>query len=158
MMLHRGKQVMVVGAFLLMGVAGFAVAGGTPEGVVNTTDGIAIAGYDPVAYFTLGEATEGDPQYSFEWDNAEWHFVSTEHRDMFADDPQRYAPHYGGYCAYAASQSQVQPADPQLWTIHNGRLFLNLNQDFQDQFRADIDTNIQEADRNWPALRAGLEN
>ena len=75
---------------------------------------------------------------------------------MFADDPERYAPKFGGYCAFAASQGQVAEGDPELWTIHDHRLYLNLNERFQRRFREDLPGNIAAAEENWPALRAEL--
>ena len=144
-------------AVLLMVPAVWSAAAGQHEGAVNTEDGVAIQGWDPVAYFTLGEPTEGSAQYSVEWDGAEWWFASAEHRDMFADDPERYAPKYGGYCAWAASQGEVSDIDPDQWAIEGGRLYLNRNARFHRRFHADLAANIAAADRNWPALRAELE-
>ncbi|TVR33818.1 MAG: YHS domain-containing protein [Spirochaetaceae bacterium] len=144
-------------AVLLMVPAVWSAAAGQHEGAVYTEDGVAIKGYDPVAYFTLGEPTQGSAQYSVEWDGAEWWFAGTEHRDMFADDPERYAPRYGGYCAYAAAQGSVSDIDPDQWAIEDGRLYLNRNARFHRRFHADLAANIAAADQNWPALRAKLE-
>lgn len=152
---RAGRRMSLVAAIAMFPVS-VAVAGGTPEGVVNASEGIAIGGYDPVAYFELGEPTVGSAAHSFDWDGAEWRFASAEHRDRFSANPERYAPAYGGYCAFAAAENQVAIGDPELWTIHDGRLFLNLNARFQRQFRDDIDANIERADSNWPELRAGL--
>ncbi len=143
---------------IVLASAAQAFAGGTPEGVVNSSDGIAIDGYDPVAYFTLGKPTLGESQYSFEWDGAQWYFASQEHLRMFAEEPDRYAPSYGGYCAFAAARNQVADGDPELWTIHGGRLFLNLNDSYHGRFRDDIESNIDKADANWSGLRADLED
>ena len=155
--LDRRAAVSVLALALMVLPTAWAVAGGRQEGPVNTTDGVAIRGYDPVAYFTLGEATEGNAEYTFDWDGAEWHFASAEHRDLFAHDPQRYAPQYGGYCAFAAAQNQVADGDPALWTIHDDRLYLNLNTRVERQFRDDLPGNIAAATANWPGLRARLE-
>lgn len=152
----RIRLIALAGSLLVLPVA-WVSAAGEHEGAVNTTDGVAIRSYDPVAYFTLGEPTEGSEQYSYEWDGAEWHFASAEHRDRFAEDPEAYAPRYGGYCAYAASQNEVADGDPELWTIHDGRLYLNLNARFQRRFRDDLPGNIASADANWPGLREELE-
>lgn len=152
---HGGRLMALIVVLALVPVA-VAFTGGTPEGVVNSSEGIAIDGYDPVAYFTLGEPTVGSADHALEWDGAEWRFASAEHLELFADDPERYAPGYGGYCAFAASQNRIAIGDPELWTIHEGRLFLNLNERFQRQFREDIAANIELADENWPALRTEL--
>jgi len=145
-----------VAAVLLLVPAAMAFAGGDHEGVINTTDGVAIEGYDPVAYFTLGEPTQGSDVHVHEWDGAQWWFASAEHLEMFASDPERYAPRYGGYCSFAAARNQVATGDPLLWTIEDDRLYLNLNERFQRQFRDDLPGNIAAADENWPALRERL--
>src|SRR5262249_24063719 len=66
---------------------------------VNAEDGVAIKGYDSVAYFTDGRATEGTSEFEYKWDNVRWRFANATHRDEFAADPERYAPQYGGFCA-----------------------------------------------------------
>ncbi|MDA3950069.1 MAG: YHS domain-containing (seleno)protein [Spirochaeta sp.] len=149
------QKVLVMSVFFLVPVV-VVLGAGQQEGPVNTTDGIAIEGYDPVAYHTMDAPVEGSATFTTDWDGATWYFVSAEHRDLFTDDPERYAPHYGGYCAQAAAQDQVAPGDPELWTIEGGRLFLNYNARYQRQFRSDLPENIAAADRNWPGLRAGL--
>ncbi|MEX2444253.1 MAG: YHS domain-containing (seleno)protein [Alkalispirochaeta sp.] len=152
----RKFQIAIVMMLLVLPVA-LVMAGGQNEGVVNTNeDGVAIKGYDAVAYFTEGKPVQGSAEYTVEWDDATWWFSSEEHRQMFADDPERYAPKYGGYCAYAASQGQVAEGDPELWTIHEDRLYLNLNERFQRRFRDDLSGSIAAADENWPELRAEL--
>ncbi len=140
--------------FVLPGVV--AVASGQHEGVIHTIDGVAIGGYDPVAYFTLGAPTQGVEQFTAEWDGAVWWFVSADHRDRFVADPERYAPHYGGYCAQAAAQNQVAEGDPEIWTVEGNRLFLNYNARYQRRFRSDLASNIAAADHNWPDLRSRL--
>ncbi len=153
---RRYLQVVLIMTVCFLIPLATAVGAGQQEGPVNTTDGIAIEGYDPVAYHIMGAPVEGSATFSSEWDGAMWYFVSAEHRDLFAEDPERYAPHYGGYCAQAAAQDQVAPGDPELWTIEGGRLFLNYNARYQSRFRSDLPGNIAAADRNWPGLRAGL--
>jgi YHS domain-containing protein len=152
----RVRRAVLLTVALVFLPAAWAFAGGQHEGPVHTTDGIAIQGYDPVAYHTIGEPTEGSSRFTADWDGATWYFVSAEHRDLFADDPERYAPHYGGYCAQAAAQDQVAEGDPEIWTIEDGRLFLNYNARFRRRFHNDLPGNIAAADRNWPGLRAGL--
>ncbi len=148
-------RILAVAALLV--VPAMAVsASGQHEGVVHTTDGVAIAGYDPVAYFTLGAPTRGRAEFAAEWDGAVWWFSSADHRDRFIADPEEYAPQYGGYCAQAAAQNRVADGNPELWTIEGGRLFLNYNERFQRRFRTDLAGNIAAADRNWPGLRAEL--
>ncbi|MFW6313865.1 MAG: YHS domain-containing (seleno)protein [Spirochaetota bacterium] len=100
-------RLLAVASVLLLVPAAMSFAGGEHEGVVNTTDGVAIEGYDPVAYLTLGEPTQGSDAYVHEWDGAQWWFASAEHLGMFEADPQRYAPRYGGYCSFAATRNEI---------------------------------------------------
>src|SRR5512135_2769630 len=92
---------------------------------IDKTGGVAIRGYDPVAYFTESKPVEGSKQFTFEWQGATWRFASAANRDLFAKTPEKYAPQYGGYCAYAVSQGHTATIDPQRWRIVDGKLYLN---------------------------------
>jgi hypothetical protein len=86
--------------------------------VVNTDIfGVAIRGYDPVAYFTEGRARKGTRDFEVSWEGARWRFASAAHRDLFAADPERYAPQYGGHCSAALQAGQIASADPEAWII-----------------------------------------
>jgi len=123
------------------------------EKPVNTTlFGVAIKGYDPVAYFTEAKPVQGDSDFTVEWNGAKWHFASAAHRDAFKAAPEKYAPQYGGYCAWAVSQGHTASIDPTAWKIVNGKLYLNYNSDVQKKWVGDISTNIAKADENWPKL------
>ncbi|WP_053335578.1 YHS domain-containing (seleno)protein [Salinispira pacifica] len=113
----------------------------------------ALKGYDPVAYFTLGEAREGDPEITRMYDGRTYRFISQEHRQMFIADPQAYLPEYDSYCAYAVAGGSLAPVDPEQWVIHQGRLFLNFNRRTQRRFVNDLEGMINSADENWPALQ-----
>lgn len=115
---------------------------------------IAIHGYDPVAYFTAGRPTEGKDEITFSWQGAVWRFATPENRDLFAKDPGRYAPQYGGYCAYAVSQNSTADIDPRAWKIVNNKLYLNYDLDIQKKWESNRDAFIVAADKNWPALKA----
>jgi YHS domain-containing protein len=114
--------------------------------------GVAIEGYDPVAYFTDGKPVEGSKAHTFAWQGATWRFASAEHRALFAADPEKYAPQYGGYCAYAVGNGYTAGIDPEAWTIHDGKLYLNYDLEVQAKWLADRDALIAKADLNWPAL------
>ena len=121
---------------------------------VNTNwRGLAIKGYDPVAYFTDSKPVEGDSDYTFKWMDATWRFASAEHRDMFAKDPEKYAPQFGGYCAWAVSQGDTAGIDPDAWKIVDGKLYLNYSKDIQEKWLKDIPGNIKKAEENWPKLK-----
>ena len=139
------------------------IAGGTSPALAGdqifTSWGKAIRGYDPVAYFTEGKPVEGDSDFTHRWMDAKWYFASAANRDAFAKDPERYAPQYGGYCAWAGSQNYTASIAPEAWRIVDGKLYLNYSKGVQAQWIAGgIDKLIPQGDRNWPALRTELLN
>ena len=113
--------ILVAGA-TFAGLPGSAVAGSSasPVAAVNTTDGLALKGYDPVAYFTDGQPTKGADQYSFQWKGVTYRFASAENLQRFKADPDKYLPQYGGYCAYAMSLDRIADIDPHRWAIVGG--------------------------------------
>ncbi len=113
---------------------------------------VAIKGYDPVAYFKAKAPTKGDSAHAFEWKGAEWRFASAENRDLFAADPEKWAPQYGGYCAWAVSQGYTAGIDPDAWTVVGDKLYLNYSKKIQSRWEKDRNANIEKADANWPAV------
>ena len=144
------SSLMLVGLMLIIAAP---VAWGA-KGEINTTliGKKAIKGYDPVAYFTDGKPVEGKKEFTYEWKGAKWFFASAEHRDQFKADPDKYAPRYGGYCAYAVAMGKTADIDPKAWKIVDGRLYLNYDQDIQKKWQADIPGFIEKANRNWPGV------
>ncbi|MEM1344967.1 MAG: YHS domain-containing (seleno)protein [Pseudomonadota bacterium] len=122
------------------------------EPVYQSFFGTAIDGTDPVAYFTEGRPVEGSSDFSHEWNGATWYFASAENRDAFIAEPARYAPQYGGYCAWAASQGYTASTDPNAWSIVEGKLYLNYNASVQAKWEADIPGHIASANGNWPTV------
>jgi YHS domain-containing protein len=120
---------------------------------VFSADGAAIRGYDPVAYFTEEHAVEGKPEFTAEYQGATWRFASAANRDAFIADPAKYAPQYGGYCAWAVSQGYTAPTDPDAWSLRDGKLYLNYSTAVRVRWALDKSGNIAAADRNWPGLR-----
>ncbi len=116
-------------------------------------DGVAIGGYDPVSYHRMQKADKGDTRYAYRWNNSSWYFSSAANKELFAANPEKYAPQYGGYCAYAASKGALAPTDPQAWTVKDNRLYLNYSTAVRSKWRQDIDSNIKLADENWPTLK-----
>ena len=121
---------------------------------VFAEDGIAIRGADPVAYFTVGEYTPGSDEFTYDWEGATWQFASAENRDLFAANPEDYAPQYGGFCAYAVSQGNTASIEPTAWKIVDGKLYLNYNDKIQQRWSEDIPGYIAQADQNWPGVLA----
>lgn len=113
---------------------------------------LAIRGYDTVAYFTDNQAIKGNRQYSVEWQGATWRFVSNEHKTMFLESPEKYAPQYGGYCAYAVAKNDTASIDPTQFLVRDGKLYLNYDNKVQEKWLANLDEFIEQADKNWPIL------
>ncbi|TNM60358.1 YHS domain-containing (seleno)protein [Aliirhizobium smilacinae] len=117
---------------------------------------IAIKGYDPVAYFTEGKAIEGDEQYSHRWLGATWHFASAEHRDLFAADPGRYAPQYGGYCADGVSFGTVTTnIDPRAWRIIDDKLYISYDPGAAEGMER-ISTKVVDSQKHWSDVQNTL--
>ena len=113
----------------------------------------ALDGYDPVAFFTDSMPVKGSANYSFNWKGADWLFASAEHLDQFKADPDKFAPQFGGYCAYGCSQGHKAPTKPETWTIVNGKLYLNYNGDVRKKWTADRDALIEKENANWPTVK-----
>jgi YHS domain-containing protein len=122
------------------------------EAPVFATDDGAILGYDPVAYFIMGEPTRGSDQFTTSWQGATYKFASAANLALFKEEPEAYAPQYGGYCAYAVSKGATAGTVPEAWTIVDGKLYLNYSLAVQQRWRKDVPGHIRAADRNWPAV------
>jgi YHS domain-containing protein len=134
-----------------------AAAAGT---AINTGyfGGVAIEGYDPVAYFVENRPVKGSEEFAYEWLGATWHFANAEHRELFAVQPVKYAPQYGGHCALgtAFGESTVN-IDPEAWSIVDGKLYLQYSKGGREEWEQDRANRIAEADRKWPEIQARLE-
>jgi YHS domain-containing protein len=137
-------------ALLLVGLVS-ACAGlpSQPIPATNSEAGVALKGYDPVAYFTEGKPVEGSAQYGYRWNGVDYRFASAENRDRFAADPAAYAPQYGGYCAFAIANSQIADIDPTDWSVVDHKLYLNNNDVAQSLWSLDKPGNIEAGDRHW---------
>ena len=115
-------------------------------------NGIAIRGYDTVAYFTKSMPVEGRDSFTAQWSGATWKFSSQEHLDLFVAEPEKYAPQYGGYCAYGVAQKSLVKIEPELWSIIEGKLYLNYNSKLNDEWKKDIPNYINQADTLFEKL------
>ncbi|MEP7164372.1 MAG: YHS domain-containing (seleno)protein [Ferruginibacter sp.] len=120
---------------------------------VFINDGNAIHGYDPVAYFKEGKPVKGNEQFSFTWNEADWIFSNKQNLDSFKLDPSKYAPQFGGYCAYGMSEAHKAPTDPEAWTIVDGKLYLNYNLKVKEYWNKNQAKRIEDANKNWPGLK-----
>ena len=132
-----------------------AAAAVDPVYSAGLLDPVAIARADPVAYFTEGRHVPGDAEFEAEWNGATWSFASAAHRDAFLAEPARYAPQYGGYCAYAVAHGNTVRIDPKAWSVVDGKLYLNYSRSIQEKWQAKRALFIVRADEIWPALLAG---
>ncbi len=142
--------------FSIVGCFGLVFSGPVIAEVVYTAQGHAIRGYDSVAYFTQERPVEGKSSHQSRYQGALWLFSSAENKALFDADPQKYAPQYGGYCAWAVSQGYTARIDPKAWSIVKDKLYLNYSKAVRDQWSRDIPANIADGDANWPQLRADL--
>jgi YHS domain-containing protein len=134
----------------VLGAASLAQTGLPP--IYKTKGNLALSGYDAVSYFKDGKPVVGRAEFTYNWMDAVWRFASAENRDAFAKEPEKFAPQYGGYCAFGTSQGHLVPGDPQAWKVVDDKLYLNYNKDVQKFWLEDVPGNIQKANDNWPKL------
>lgn len=127
---------------------------GGQDPINSSPNKLGIQGYDPVAYFTEGKAVKGYPDFRHEWMGATWQFSSNTNRELFLADPETYRPQYGGYCAYGINLGKFFSGNPNLWTVEEGKLYLNLNRDIAKIWKQNVQTYIKKADIEWPKLMA----
>lgn len=120
----------------------------TSRPTYHTDDG-AIEGYDTVAYFTVQKPVKGEAQFNYQHNGATWFFASRENQKLFENNPQDYAPQYGGYCAYAMSNNFVVSSDPNAFSLVEGKLYLNYSLGVRDTWSKSIPRHIKSADKNW---------
>ena len=113
---------------------------------------LAVAGYDTVAYFTENKAIEGSKRFATEYKGATWRFSNADNLAAFKASPEKYAPQYGGYCAWAVANNDTAKGDPLQWTVHNGKLYLNYDTKVQSKWLKDKEGFIKSADKNWPSV------
>jgi len=123
---------------------------------IDTSNGFAIHGYDPVAYFVSAKALEGNPALTYKFEGNKWMFVNQTNKLAFIANPEAYIPQYGGHCAYAASKNKIADSDPYAWTVHDNKLYLNYSIATRSTWLQERDTNILKANENWPELAKKL--
>lgn len=158
--LRRDHGLAAIAAIIGLMAVGQAAAGSSnslSNISVSGADNVAIKGYDPVAYFADGHAEAGSKEFAYQWARATWLFSDPTHRDSFAAKPEKYAPQYGGYSAYAVAEGAPVAADPTIWTILDGKLYLNTSEDVRKQWLAGIEGFIETADANWAKIETEAE-
>lgn len=143
-----GLAALAVSLAVSIGSAGAA----SPPIYTGIVKGVAVGGYDTVAYFTEGKAVKGLKEITLEHEGATWRFASQANRESFKSDPGKYAPQYGGYCAYAAAMNYTAKGDPEAWSVVGGKLYLNYNLPTKAEWEKDAAGYIRKADANWPGV------
>jgi hypothetical protein len=145
-------------AFAAVAIAGTGSAFANDSVNTGYFGGVAIMGYDTVAYFTEGKAVKGSEEFSYEWLGTPWHFASKKHQEMFMSQPTKYAPQYGGYCAgeVAINESVTVNVDPEAFKIIDGKLYLIYDSGNAAAFEQDANALIPMGDANWPVVEAKL--
>src|SRR5688572_22452343 len=141
---------------LLIGIS-LAIAScsttGTALDLNTTADGLALRGFDAVAYFAVDNAVKGELKYEYAWKGARWFFSSEDNMKKFQADPEAYAPQFGGYCSYAVSEGYTADGDPEAWKVVDGKLYLNYNKQVREKWEMDRDARIEKGRANWQAFK-----
>ncbi len=119
-------------------------------------NGVAINGYDPVAYFTDNKSVMGSKKYSYKWNDAEWYFANKNHMEMFEKNPEKYAPQYGGFCSFGVTKNKLVSSDPNAWEIVDGKLYLCHTKEVHKLWEKDSKENIKKGDKIWPKLNSNM--
>lgn len=138
----------------LVAIFSFAVSAFANAGVDTFTDenGVILAGHDAVAYFTVGKPVEGKAKYTAVYNDAIYRFSSAKNRDMFKANPEKYAPQYGGFCAYGMTFGKKFDIDGKAFKVVDGKLYVNKNPSVYEAWIKDIPVHIQEANDSWPKV------
>lgn len=141
---------------LVMAIGGFVVTKKVSPvswgwwGDVNTSSGLALQGYDPVAYFETAQPTSGNNQFTYDWGGATWQFSTARSRDLFAQRPESYAPQFGGYCSFAVGKGVTADISPAAWHIDGGNLYLFADENVKNDWVNAIDEgSIEASNENW---------
>ena len=141
----------IVLSFLLLGLA-LPVLAQTKSLLNLDKSGLALQGYDPVAFFTDGRPVKGDAKFACKRDGAVYFFATREHREAFAAAPEKYEPEFGGYCAFGVSRDRLVEIDPAAFQLVDGKLLLQYSKGIRDDFNRDAKANLAKARANWPGL------
>jgi YHS domain-containing protein len=152
------KTILTVAACSAALMLGFAPASAANNVNTGYFGGVAIMGYDPVAYFTEGHSVKGSEEFAYDWLGTPWHFASRKHQELFKSEPVKYAPQFGGYCAGEIAFDGVTiNIDPDAWRIIDGKLYLGYGKGFAADLEAHPDKYLPKAEANWPKLEGKLK-
>jgi YHS domain-containing protein len=123
------------------------------KSAVFLTNGKAIKGFDAVAFFTELKPVKGQDSLSYSWNGADWLFSTRQHLNLFKAQPEKYAPQYGGYCAYGTSQGHKAPTEVETWSVLDGKLYFNYSSKVKEMWSKDKAGYIKKADDQWPSIK-----
>jgi len=115
-------------------------------------DGVALRGYDPVSYFTDGKPQQGLPAHNYVYKGSKFQFASADNQKLFVDNPDKYAPQFGGFCSYGTAQGYKVSTQPDAFSVVDGKLYLNYNREVVKIWQQDVPGNISKAEENWPEV------
>ena len=144
---------LVVAATAIPSAPAFAIIDNSPAAVNTDQQGIALHGYDPVAYFTAGAPAKGNAKFTATFEGARYHFANAQNLKKFKANPAAYAPQYGGFCAMGVVLHKKLDGDPNVWKVVDGKLYLNVNKDVQVAWQRDIPGNLAKANEEWPDIK-----
>lgn len=152
-MRHLLRSIGLAGAVAAAATTTALAQAGPAKVVLNkSSQGVALAGYDPVSYFSAGGPVKGSPEFTASHLGGTYQFATAENRDLFVRDPVKYAPQFGGYCGYGASRGYLAPVDPEAFTIMYGRLILQNSKKVLELWNKDPEGRLKLADGNWPGI------
>jgi hypothetical protein len=138
---------------LIVLLCALAYVAAAQKSEIYQTEKGAIGGFDPVAFFDEARPVAGKDELVHFWNDAQWHFSTQANLDLFKANPERYAPQYGGYCAFGMSRGYKAETDAEAWTIVDGKLYFNYNKSVQKQWLGNQRAFIEKADSNWPSVK-----
>jgi YHS domain-containing protein len=144
---------LLVASTSISSVPAFAVVPNSTSAINTDEQGIALHGYDPVAYFTVGAPTKGNASFTAKYEGASYFFASAENLKKFKANPAAFAPQFGGFCAMGVALEKKLDGDPAVWKIVDGKLYLNVNADVSVAWQRDIPGNLEKAKEYWPAIK-----
>jgi|SaaInlStandDraft_7_1057024.scaffolds.fasta_scaffold03651_3 YHS domain-containing protein len=147
--LKRGTRLFAVVALVIGLFANGAIAS-MGNGTENSTP--VMGGYDPVSYFTAGEPQRGSGFHTATHEGGTYLFASKANKKMFEANPEKYAPQFGGYCAYGVAVGKKFYSDPTIWKVVDGKLYLNLDKKIQAKWNEDMKGHINKAHSNWKGI------
>lgn len=150
--MRQHALVKVFGLFLVLSLGLISFVNADKRIYTGFLSNKAVGGYDSVAYFSDSKAVKGISNFSTEYQGATWYFSNQKNLNKFLSAPEKFAPQYGGYCAWAVSQGNTAKGDPLIWTVHKEKLYLNYNKSINQKWLKDKEFLIIQANKNWPGV------